>query len=40
MYSILHYITPVLALIMTITISSNVIGALAALYFTNHSIQL
>ena len=28
------------ALIITITICSNVIGALAALYFTNHSVQL
>ena len=29
-----------LILIITITISSNVIGASAALYFTNHCIQL
>ena len=28
------------ALIITITISSNVIGALAALFFTYHSLQL
>ena len=28
------------ALIITITISSNVIGALAALFFTYHSVQL
>ena len=27
-------------LITTITISSNVIGAFAALFFTNHSVQL
>ena len=27
-------------LIITITISPNVIGAFAALFFTNHSVQL
>ena len=28
------------SLIITITISSNMIGALAALFFTNHSLEL
>ena len=32
--------SPITSIIITITISSNVIGELAALYFTNHSVQL
>ena len=32
--------TPILGLIITITVSSNVIGTLAALIFTNQSIEL
>ena len=31
---------PIRALVITVTISSNVIGALAALFFTNYSVQL
>ena len=31
---------PIYLLIMTTTISSNVIGASAASFFTNHSVQL
>ena len=32
--------SPITSIIITITISSNVIGESAALYFTNHSVQL
>ena len=32
--------TPISGLIITITVSSNVIGTLAALIFTNQSVEL
>ena len=32
--------TVITKLIITVTISSNLIGASAALYFTNHSVQV
>ena len=32
--------SPITSIIITITISSNVIGESAAIYFTNHSVQL
>ena len=36
----LSYVLSLSSIIITITISSNAIGALAALFFTNHSVEL
>ena len=37
---VIHNVTDFTLLIITITISSNVTGALAALFFNSHSVQL
>ena len=37
---LVHESLPINCIIIIIKISSNVIGALAALFFTNHSVEL